>query len=150
MLENIEILPFNLTDQEGRKTEAEALTEGKKAVLFWLEEGKEPTEHIINEMIERKEEFFKYEERLIFIVKNKRALKNSTVKKLLETFQKSSLYYDDFTENVQILGRRMYVDPEKLPLIIVTDGSLNGIYATSGYNVGTGELLLRFLETESM
>ena len=150
MLENIEILPFNLTDQEGRKTEAEALTEGKKAVLFWLEEGKEPTEHIINEMIERKEEFFKYEERLIFIVKNKRALKNSTVKKLLETFQKSSLYYDDFTENVQILGRRMYVDPEKLPLIIVTDGSLNGIYATSGYNVGTGELLLRILEKESM
>ena len=44
----------------------------------------------------------------------------------------------------------MYVDPEKLPLIIVTDGSLNGIYATSGYNVGTGELLLRILETESM
>ena len=30
----------------------------------------------------------------------------------------------------------MYVDPDKLPLIIVTNKSLNGIYATSGYNVG--------------
>ena len=43
------------------------------------------------------------------------------------------------------LGRRMYVDPDKLPLIIVTNKSLNGIYATSGYNVGTGDMLLRLL-----
>ena len=39
----------------------------------------------------------------------------------------------------------MYVDPEKLPLIIVTNGELNGIYATSGYNVGTGDMLLRLM-----
>ena len=46
---------------------------------------------------------------------------------------------------INTLGRRMYVDPDKLPLIIVTNGSLNGIYATSGYNVGTGDMLLRLL-----
>ena len=39
----------------------------------------------------------------------------------------------------------MYVDHEKLPLIIVTDGRLNGIYAASGYNVGTGDMLLRLM-----
>ena len=39
----------------------------------------------------------------------------------------------------------MYVDHEKLPLIIVTDGGLNGIYAASGYNVGTGDMLLRLM-----
>lgn len=147
MLENIAILPFNLTDQAGRKTEAKSLTEGKKAVLFWLEEGKEPTEHIINELTERKEEFSKYEDRLIFIVRNQRALKQANLRNLLAAFPGASLYYDDFSENVPVLGRRMYVDPEKLPLILVTDGSLNGIYAASGYNVGTGDLLLRILET---
>ena len=57
-----------------------------------------------------------------------------------------SVLYDTFTENVNTLGRRMYVDPEKLPLILVTDGELNGIYATSGYNVGTADMLLRILE----
>ena len=35
-------------------------------------------------------------------------------------------------------GAGLYVDHEKLPLILVTDGRLNGIYAASGYNVGTG------------
>lgn len=37
----------------------------------------------------------------------------------------------------------MYVDPDKLPLIIVTDENTQGIYATSGYNVGTADMLLR-------
>ena len=55
------------------------------------------------------------------------------------------ILYDDFSEIINILGRRMYVDPDKLPLIIVTNKSLNGIYATSGYNVGTGDMLLRLL-----
>lgn len=145
MMENIEILPFNLKDEEGRTVEAAAITEGEKAILFWLEEAKEPTEHILNELFERREEFKTYEQRLIFVLKNKKARKNPNIARCLETFQKSSVYYDDFGENVNTLGRRMYVDPEKLPLILTTQGSLNGIYATSGYNVGTGDMLLRIL-----
>ena len=42
-------------------------------------------------------------------------------------------------------ARRFTTPIPKLPLIIVTNGSLNGIYATSGYNVGTGDMLLRLL-----
>jgi len=40
----------------------------------------------------------------------------------------------------------MYVDPDKLPLIIVIKQGLTGIYATSGYNVGTADMLLRVLK----
>ena len=40
----------------------------------------------------------------------------------------------------------MYVDPDKLPLILVTNGESVGIYATSGYNVGTGDMLIRIME----
>ena len=39
----------------------------------------------------------------------------------------------------------MYVDPDKLPLIMVTNGVSAGIYATSGYNVGTGDMLIRIM-----
>jgi hypothetical protein len=39
----------------------------------------------------------------------------------------------------------MFVDPEKLPLVILADRKGNGLYACSGYNVGTGKLLLRLL-----
>ena len=65
--------------------------------------------------------------------------------KALAKLKNIQIYYDDFSEIINTLGRRMYVDPDKLPLIIVTNGTLNGIYATSGYNVGTGDMLLRLM-----
>lgn len=146
MLENIHMPEFTLLREEGTPVKASALTDSSKTVLFWLEESKEPTEHILNELLERKEEFTKYADRLVFIVRSKEALDNPTLSKALTAFPRIQVYYDDFKENVNTLGRRMYVDHEKLPLIIVTQGSLNGIYAASGYNVGTGDMLLRLLK----
>ena len=56
------------------------------------------------------------------------------------------LVYDDFHENVNTLGRRMYVDPDKLPLVLVLEGGLCGIYASSGYNVGLADILVRIMK----
>lgn len=39
--------------------------------------------------------------------------------------------------------------PDKLPLIVVTKPGLNGIFATSGYNVGMGDLLIKILSNNS-
>ena len=67
------------------------------------------------------------------------------MKKALAMFPEIQVYYDYFADHIELLGRRMYVDHEKLPLIIVTSGKMNGIFATSGYNVGTGDMLLRLM-----
>jgi len=112
---------------------------------MFLEEEKEPTEHILNEMMEQEEAFAGYAEQIIFVVRSKEALETPTLSKALAKLKNIQIYYDDFSEIINTLGRRMYVDPDKLPLIIVTNGSLNGIYATSGYNVGTGDMLLRLM-----
>ena len=113
--------------------------------LMILEEEKEPTEHILNEMMEQEEAFAGYAEQIIFVVRSKEALETPTLSKALAKLKNIQIYYDDFSEIINTLGRRMYVDPDKLPLIIVTNGTLNGIYATSGYNVGTGDMLLRLM-----
>ena len=39
----------------------------------------------------------------------------------------------------------MYVDPEKLPLLVVTTGGMTGIYGSSGYNVGSVDLMHKLL-----
>ena len=96
--------------------------------------------------MERREEFEKYKENLLFVVKDQGDLKDPTLSRCRTTLPGIPVLYDTFTENVNTLGRRMYVDPDKLPLILVTDGELNGVYATSGYNVGTADMLLRILE----
>lgn len=146
MLEDIAILPFNLLEKDGTKVPAADVTRGGQKILFWLEVSKEPTEHILNELMEKKEAFEKYKENLLFIIKKEEDLNDPTLSRCRAALPGIPVLYDTFTENVNTLGRRMYVDPEKLPLILVTSGELNGIYATSGYNVGTADMLLRILE----
>ena len=146
MLEDIAILPFNLLEKDGTKVPAADVTRGGRKILFWLEVSKEPTEHILNELMEKKEAFEKYKENLLFIIKKEEDLNDPTLSRCRAALPGIPVLYDTFTENINTLGRRMYVDPEKLPLILVTSGELNGIYATSGYNVGTADMLLRILE----
>ena len=145
MLENISMPEFTLRREDGSTVKASELTADGKHILAFLEEEKEPTEHILNEMMEQEEAFAGYAEKIIFVVRSKDALETPTLSKALKKLKNVQIYYDDFSEIINTLGRRMYVDPDKLPLIIVTNGSLNGIYATSGYNVGTGDMLLRLM-----
>ena len=147
MLENIELPEFQLRkDEDGNDAiQASELTAEGKHILMFLEESREPTEHILNEMMEQPEEFRKICSRILFVVQSQTALKDPTISKALSMFPEIQVYYDCFADHIELLGRRMYVDHEKLPLIIVTSEKLNGIYATSGYNVGTGEMLLRLM-----
>ena len=145
MLENMDILPFSLKNKDGNKIAAEQLTADKANILFWLEEGKEPTEHILNELIEHHKRYNALDAQLVFIIRSDEAKKNHTLAKALELLPNVTICYDDFRENVSSIARRMYVDPDKLPLIVVTKPGLNGIFATSGYNVGMGDLLIKIL-----
>lgn len=146
MLENIEISDFVLHREDGSDIMASEIMQNKKNLIIWMEESKEPTEHILNELYERKEEFNCIDGQIIFVVKEEKSLQDPTLSRTLDGLKDVQIYYDSFTENVNTLGRRMYVDPDKLPLIIVTNPGLNGVYATSGYNVGTGDMLLRILK----
>ncbi|MGB8455198.1 MAG: transglutaminase-like domain-containing protein [Anaerocolumna sp.] len=148
MLENISMNDFSLRDETGKTILGSEITKGRKRILLWLEERKEPTEHILNELLDRKEEFKEFSKQLVIIVHNKKSLEDSTISKVLTMFPKADILYDDFNQNVQTLGRRLYVDPDKLPLIIVTSKELNAIYANSGYNVGTGNMLLRLMKED--
>ena len=149
MLESIDIPDFELCknepSEEAEKVKASVLTEKGKHIFMFLEESREPTEHILNEMIEQKEAFEKLGDKVIFVVRTEAALKDPNIARALRIFPEIQVYFDSFKTLIETLGRRMYVDHEKLPLIIVTDGKLNGIYATSGYNVGTGDMLLRLM-----
>lgn len=142
MLDNFTLDEFKLRDKSGNTVLGSELTE-KKAILMWLEEGKEPTEHILNEMLEQEHDFQEISADILFIVKEPEALENAKIRQVLDTFKKVRVYYDSFVPNVETLARRMYVDPEKLPLILVTTGELNAVYACSGYNVGSGSLLVK-------
>ena len=142
MLDNFTLDEFKAADEAGNTVLGSQLTKGK-AVLMWLEEGMEPTEHILNEMLEQEEDFRNLPADIVFLVRGKEALENAKLQKVLAAFPKIRVCYDSFVPNVETIARRMYVDPEKLPLIVVTTAELNAVYACSGYNVGSGDMIVK-------
>ena len=146
MLERISLPEFEVKGGNGNAVTCADLTKDGKKILMWLEESREPTEHILNEMLEHSEKFHEFEQTISFMIRTKEAKQDPLLSKALKEFPEISVYYDSFEENIELLGRRMYVDPDKLPLILVTNGESVGIYATSGYNVGTGDMLIRIME----
>lgn len=145
MLEKIHLKPFTLKRADGSVQQAEELMLNGKKIFLFLEESKEPTEHILNELMENKEAFTRISDKIYFIIRNRQALEDPTLAKCLNEIPDIQIYYDDFSEIINTLGRAIYVDPEKLPLIMVTEGALISIYGTSGYNVGTADMLLRIM-----
>ena len=147
MLERISLPEFEVKDLAGNSVTGAELTRGGKKILMWLEESREPTEHILNEMLEHAEKFHEFENSISFMIRTPEAKQDPLLAKVLNDCSRMfPFYYDSFEENIELLGRRMYVDPDKLPLILVTNGESVGIYATSGYNVGTGDMLIRIME----
>ncbi len=142
MLEKLALDHFTLRREDGSEAEAADILEGRITMLAFLEEGMEPTEHFLNELMERREEIGQSGLKLVFVVTGRQAYDNPTFAAALREVP-AEVYYDDFTELPEILARRMYTDPERLPLVALISPDMTGRYASSGYNVGSVGLMLR-------
>lgn len=125
-----------------------ALQAGKSKNIFaFLEVGQEPTEHVLNEMLEQQVILRKLDVPFYILLRNTAALENTTLQKVLTAIPDIRIAYVSFEEVVEPLARRMYVDPDKLPFLLVTAPEWIGIYACSGYHVGSVELIRKLLKT---
>ena len=146
MLMSNELPDFEVTNGDGERCSAAQITGGGSTALCFLEEGAEPTEHVLNELIAQAEEWNETEAKLLFIVRDKESLSNAALARTLEKIPRVSVYFDPEGETAEPIARRMYVDPEKLPLLVAVREPMTGIYASSGYNVGSVDLLRKILE----
>ncbi len=147
MLQPHTIPDYDLMDEAGQAHSVGELTEKGRKILFWLEVSKEPTEHILNELMEMQKEFIPCQDQLLFIVKNSEDLSDPTLSKCRNVLPDVNVYYDTFGKDLEMTARRMYVAPDKLPLLVVTDGSAIGLFAASGYSVGMADMLMRVLKS---
>lgn len=147
MLDRHSIPDYDLTDENGQKHSVGELTEKGRRILCWLEVSKEPTEHILNELMEMQDAFALCQDNLAFIVKGAHDLTDPTLSKCRKALPKVKIYFDTFGKDQEMTARRMYVDPGKLPLLVVTDGKASGIFAAGGYSVGMAAMLMRVLRS---
>lgn len=144
---DISFTPFKLYNEYEEVSSTEVVSGDKPVVFVWLEEGHEPTEHVLNEFIQAQDVLNKMDCEIIFIIRDKNALGNETFKKACQAISTAKVYYSDFSDTAATMARRMYVNPENLPLTVVTRGS-KGIYACSGYNVGVVGLIIKIMNLQ--
>lgn len=114
-------------------------------MVMWLAVGEEPTEHLLNELMEAKERYLQREPAMVLVVESREAMADPTLNKALKAlpFIKVRAGYgpealSNLYEGFGIAGRR-------LPLAVVTKGH-TARFAWSGYHVGAGDLLLKSLD----
>ena len=145
MLEDNDITDFTVQKEDGTKRRLSELVKEKRGLFIWLEEGKEPTEHILNEIRQRSEAYNQLPADLYFVVQNPEVKKDPTLAKTLAELEHAKFLVDDFGADMETLARRMYLEPGKLPLIVIVDQEMKGIYGVAGYNVGSADMILKIL-----
>jgi transglutaminase-like putative cysteine protease len=115
----------------------------KGAVIFWIDPEKEPTKHIFNELPHLKDELDDWGGSFVFLTDpgNKWVgFKTEELKNLPSGLLCGS--------DRIILGKSFNInssDPEKLPFVAVCDKNGNVLYTSSGYRIGIGEQILRYI-----
>lgn len=146
MLEDNDLTDFSLKREDGTSCRLSELVKEKKGLFIWLEEGKEPTEHILNEIYQRKEAYDNLRGNLFFVVNSPDVKKDSTLSRTVSALKNVNFLMDDFGADMEVLARRMYLEPGKLPLIVIVDEHMKGIYGIAGYNVGTADMILKLMD----
>ena len=120
--------------------------DGRPSLLLWLEEGAEPTEHLLLELAAGRQTLQALPLNVIFLVRGPDCLKQRTLKEVLSKWAGVRVLYDDWAFDLEDTARRLARDPDTPPLTVLCDGQGSAVYADSGYRVGAAELILRIAE----
>ncbi|HWT73319.1 MAG TPA: transglutaminase domain-containing protein [Mobilitalea sp.] len=143
LMEELDLPELLTKDGKGNTISLRTIAKGRKSVFIWLEEGKEPTEHILNEIIEQQEAIQSQAWSFAFLVKGESAFDNKTLSKVLTLIPGIHTYFDYFGINIDKIAGLLNSEPDKLPFVIVTDENQKVIYTSCGYNVGSVKQILK-------
>ena len=146
LLTSLPLPPFSLEDRGGTTDSASLLARRPLSLLVWLEPGREPTEHILNELREAAGGFARRREQCQILLVREQGGGDPTLDRALEVLPQARVLPQESLGGEEGLARRMFVEPGRYPLLLLADREGNGLFACAGYNVGTGELLLKLLD----
>lgn len=111
----------------------------------YLEVGTEPTEHVLNELLEstsRVREAMGQGLGLLLLLPQAAARQDPTLSKVLTALPEATVLETDFAgASLDAMARALYVEPGLWPLTVLTDGQ-TAYYGHAGYAVGTIPLAL--------
>lgn len=145
MLTDSIIPDFAIKGEDGEEHRISGLVRERSGLFIWLGEDEEPTEHILNEIYERREAYVQLQAGIFFVAMRPQIRENPACRRVLKALPGIRLLYDDFGADMETLARRLYQEPGKLPLAVLIDRDMRGVYSVAGYNVGTGDMILKLI-----
>lgn len=119
--------------------------EGKARLLLFLQPGAEPTEHLLQELLELQDAFRRGAWPVLILLSQMEEAENTTLRKVLSALPESrcTVYQKDRRFSVQ---HSMGLGDSRLPLSVVLDRQGRGVYASANYNIRAGHTLLHILK----
>ena len=147
VLQRLPVEDLKLHRENGEQVMLSGLGGGKRCLILWLELTREPTEHILNEMYEKKQMFQKLQSPMYFVLRDGTGYtKDPTLMRTWGELPGIEVLFDEFGDAYENLSRQTGQNPGKLPLAVVLEQGRDCIFSDSGYNVGMADMLLRILE----
>ncbi len=117
--------------------------DGRPSLLFWLEEGSEPTEHVLHELADAGDALRALPVNLIFLIRSPKSLAHPALDTLCWSWPELRVLLDDWDFDLETAARHLGCDPDRPPLAVACNGRGQAVYGVSGYHVGSVELLTR-------
>ena len=132
---------FQAEAPDGHQAAAAELTR-TQSLLMWLEEGREPTEHLLNELLSSRAQLARLPLRLVFLLRGRQALQNEKLQAALAALARAEAWFT--ADSAEPAARSAYVEPDRLPLVLLCDGPRHILHACAGYRVGSVGTALAF------
>ncbi|MEG0598380.1 MAG: hypothetical protein RR502_10095, partial [Oscillospiraceae bacterium] len=120
----------------------------KTSLLAFLDPGKEPTEHLLGELISLRERYNRLGCNLVLVADFDADLSNGTLQRALAVLPNAELLLLRDEDYLRHLHTLMGVGDRRKPFVTALNSKKQGLYAMSNYNVGTALTLLNIMECD--
>lgn len=143
-LRHMPIGEYLLTAPDGGRVPLSVLAaQAPATILAVLKPGAEPTEHLLNEMIELRDS---YRDKNTVLIVPSPGSNNPTLRHTLKAIPSVRLFTCDEREFEERLCADLQLGDRRLPLAAVLGKNMHAKFAFSNYNVGTASLLLQIAD----
>ena len=129
------------------KTIADCVKE-KDLVLCFIDPNREPTRHLVNDLVAFKTKFEQWNGTMVFLVPTSRMTKDFDANKLAKQLPANAIIIEDKDSQWMndLLEKSDQYFRDNYPLVFIVNKDGNLILKTEGYRIGTGELIYKTLE----
>ena len=126
---------------DGESTTLSSLA-GKGLVLIWMEPGREPTRHLLNDLPELKDEFDRWDGWFVFLTDPEKTSGPITAESVGGTPENTLFAYDPGLRLLHSLSG----EPSReraLPVVLFCNSGGEVLFSSEGYRIGTGRQILK-------